>query len=74
MAADKAFSSVRAFFEGIFRFAKVNSTNDPAWALSDQQGGKIAASALRDAIFSLLPNNLKESYNKAKHYAVRNIA
>lgn len=74
MKKDQAFTSVRAFFEGVFRFAKTNSCSDPAWALSDSAGLKVAGSALKEAVLSLIPNNLKELYKKAEHYAVRNIA
>jgi hypothetical protein len=74
MNKDQAFTSVRAFFEGIFRFAKMNSYANSAWALSDSAGLKVAGSALKEAVLSLLPKNLKESYKKAEHYAVRNIA
>jgi hypothetical protein len=73
MHKDQAFTSVRAFFEGIFRFAKKSSCSDPAWALSDAAGLRIARSALKDAVLSLLPKNLKESYKKAEHYAVKSI-
>lgn len=74
MQKDHAFSSVRSFFEGIFRFARINSCSDETWGLSDQHGLKVGESAIKDAVLSLLPNNLKSLYKKAEHYAVRNIA
>lgn len=74
MQKDQAFTSVRSFFEGIFRFARRNSRCDETWDLSDQQGLKVGQSALKDAVLSLLPSNIKSSYKKAEHYAVRNIA
>ena len=74
MQKDQAFTSVRSFFEGIFRFAKKNSCLDETWGLSDQQGLKVGQSAIKDAVLSLLPRNLKDSYKKAEHYAVRDIA
>lgn len=74
MSKDKAFTSVRAFFEGIFRFAKSNSCSNPTWGLSDSAGLNVASSSLKQAVLSLLPSNLKDSYKKAEHYAIRNIA
>tara|TARA_Y100001970_G_scaffold56232_1_gene71256 strand:- start:3601 stop:4428 length:828 start_codon:yes stop_codon:yes gene_type:complete len=73
MSKDLAFTSVRAFFEGVFRFAKSNSCSNPAWGLSDAAGLSIAGSSLKQAVLSLLPNNLRDSYKKAEHYAIRNI-
>ncbi|MGX9417636.1 hypothetical protein ACWU4D_09815 [Vibrio sp. WJH972] len=74
MSKDQAFTSVRAFFEGIFRFAKKNSCSNPAWGLSDAAGLDIAGSSIKQAVLSLLPSNLKDSYKKAEHYVIRNIA
>jgi len=73
MKKDNAFSSVRAFFEEVFRFAKKNSSEIPTWGLSDTTGLSVASSSLKDAVLSLLPENLKDSYKKAEHYAIRNI-
>ena len=73
MSKDGAFSSVRAFFNDLFNYAKKQSTINPTWGLSDDRGLKVGKSALKDAILSLLPKNLKESYKKAEHYAVVNI-
>lgn len=74
MAKDKAFSSVRAFFADLFRYAKDNGAASGIWEASDIWGYSIAKTSLKEAVLSLLPMNLKESYNKAKHYAVRNIS
>lgn len=74
MQKDKAFTSVRSFFEGIFRFAKKNSCINKTWGLSDQQGLRVGQSAIKEAVLSLLPRNLKVSYKKAEHYAVRDIS
>lgn len=74
MHKDQAFTSVRSFFEGIFRFAKQNSCADPAWALSDTSGQKVASEALKDSVLSLLPKKLRDSYKKAEHYAIRSIS
>lgn len=74
MSKDNAFTSVRSFFTGLFKYAKSHSASDPTWGLSDAQGATIAKSALKDAVLSLLPASLKDSYKKAEHYAVRNIS
>ncbi|EKE87643.1 hypothetical protein [Idiomarina xiamenensis] len=74
MQKDQAFTSVRSFFEDIFRFAKKSSCSDEAWGLSDQQGLRVGQSAIKDAVLSLLPKNLRDSYKKAEYFAVRNIA
>lgn len=74
MAKDNAFSSVRVFFTDLIRYAKSHSSTNSAWGLSDDRGIAIGKSALKEAVLSLLPKNLKESYKKAEHYAVRNIA
>lgn len=74
MLKDKAFSSVRSFFEGVFRFAKQNSEVDQTWGLSDQKGLQVGQSALKEAVLSLLPKNIKESYKKAEYYAIKNIS
>jgi len=73
MAKDEAFSTVRSFFTEIFRYAKTNNQVAP-FNLSDNRGIALGKSALKKAILSLLPSNLKESYKKAEHYAIRNIA
>ncbi len=74
MSKDKAFTSVRAFFSSLFNYAKKHSTVDATWGLSDAQGVAVLKSALKEAVLSLLPNNFKESYKKAEHYAVRNLS
>lgn len=73
MSKDGAFTSVRAFFNDLFNYAKKQSAENPTWGLSDDRGIKVSKSALKDAILSLLPKSLKESYKKAEHYAVINI-
>lgn len=74
MARDKAFTSVRAFFTALFRYAKDHSASNSAWGLSDDRGIAVGKSALKEAVLSLLPISLKESYKKAEHYVVRDIA
>lgn len=73
MSNDKAFTSVRSFFEGVFKFAKQNIASNETWALSDQNGLQVGKSAIKEAVLSLLPKNLRESYKKAEHYVVKNI-
>lgn len=74
MAQAKAFTSVRAFFTGIFRYAKTHSDSDPTWGLSDTAGLKLGKDALKDAVLSLLPKSLNEAYQRGEHYVVRSIA
>ena len=74
MTKDNAISSIGSFFTKIFNYAKTHSESDPAWGLSDHSGATVGKSAIKDAILSLLPNNLKESYKKAEHYAVRDLS
>jgi hypothetical protein len=74
MAKDDAFTSVRAFFELIFRFAKSKSAEDSTWEFSDKLGMGVAGNMLKDFIISLLPKPLQSGYKKASHYAVKNIA
>jgi len=74
MLQAKALTSVRAFFTGVFRYAKTYSDSDPTWGLSDSSGVSIGKSALKDAILSLLPKPLSDAYQRGEHYVVRSIA
>lgn len=74
MKSDKAFTSVRAFFEEIFKFGEKYKGPDPVWVLSDKKGFKEGANFLRSAILSILPKQLRESYEKAKHFVVQDIS
>lgn len=71
MKKDEAFTSVRALFESIIRYA----ANDKggAWGFSDQKGMDVASSFLKDAFLGLLPKSLQSSYRKAESYAVKQI-
>lgn len=73
MAADRAFTSARAFFERVFRFGESQDGGNPAWALSDSVGLEKGREALRDAILSLLPKPLQKLYRAAGHYVVQSI-
>lgn len=74
MAKDGAFSSVRAFFEGLFRYAKSQSVDVSAWEFSDKKGIEVVGDVLKDSVLSLLPAQLRTGYKKASHYAIKNIA
>lgn len=74
MAKDGAFTSVRSFFDEIFRYAKTQSSNDSAWEFSDKKGVEVLGDVLKDFILSLLPEQLRNGYKKASHYAVKNLA
>lgn len=73
MGSDGAFSSVRSFFTQIFRFAKLKTASDPAWAFSDHAGVGIGKSVIKDGVLGLLPSSLRQRYKQAEHYAVRDI-
>ncbi len=74
MKSDQAIQSVERFFESVFRFAEAADDTDPTWSFSDQQGIKIAGSALKRVVLSLLPKGLEAEYKKAEHFAVRDVS
>jgi hypothetical protein len=74
MLKDEAFSSVRAFFEQIFRFGDTYQGSDPVWDLSDRMGLQMGKNFLLEAILSLLPEATSKAYRSAKHYAIRDIS
>ena len=74
MSKDEAFTSVRSFFNSIFRYVKDKSAVDPAWDFSDRMGLEVAGVLLKSAVLSLLPSKVEAAYKQASHYAVRNIA
>ena len=71
MKKDEAFTSVRALFESIIRYAA--NDKGSAWGFSDQKGMDVASSFLKDAFLGLLPKSLQSSYRKAESYAVKQI-
>jgi hypothetical protein len=73
MENDNAIQSIERFFESIFRFAESANDEDPTWGFSDKQGIKIACSALKRFVLSLLPKKLGEDYVKMEHFAVRDV-
>ncbi|MFA5321762.1 MAG: hypothetical protein WC373_03745 [Smithella sp.] len=72
MNRDQAFTSVRSFFEDIIRYASTDK-NVNGWQFSDRKGGEVAKNFLKEAILSLLPKTLQDTYKKAENYAVRQI-
>ncbi|WP_155903104.1 hypothetical protein [Marinobacter gelidimuriae] len=72
MKKDGAFSSVRALFESIIRYAASDDAVG-AWGFSDQKGIEVASSFLKDAILGLLPKPLQSSYRKAENFAIKQI-
>jgi hypothetical protein len=74
MQKDEAFSSVRAFFEQIFRFGETYQGSDPIWDLSDKMGLQRGRNFLLEAVLSLLPEATSKLYQSAKHYAIRDIS
>jgi hypothetical protein len=74
MARDQAITSVRAFFEQIFRFGEKYKGSDPVFSLSDRMGTKAGANFIMEAVLGLLPETVKKSYKAAKHFAVRDVS
>lgn len=74
MSQAKAFTSVRSFFTDVFRFAKSNTDSDPTWGLSDKKGLRLGASAIKDAVLSVLPKPLSDAYSRGEYFSVRSIA
>ena len=72
MNKDSAFTSVRAFIEDIIRYASIHDSPNIG-AFSDLQGLNIIHGTLKDVILSLLPDSLRESYNKAESFVVKKI-
>lgn len=74
MKSDKAFTSVRSFFESVFRFGENFSGPDPALKLSDKHGLEKGKNFLESCILSLLPENIQNLYKSAQHYAIKDIS
>jgi hypothetical protein len=72
MTKAAAITSVRAFFNSIFRYAKSSGTS--TLALSDRHGARIAKAVLKDAIVSLLPKPVADKLQAIEHFAVRDIS
>ena len=72
MNRDQTFTSVRSLFEEIIRYAATDK-NVNGWQFSDRKGGDIAKNYLKEAVLSLLPKTLQDTYKKAESYAVKQI-
>jgi hypothetical protein len=73
MIEDKTIHSVETFFEVICRYAETAGDTNPTAKFSDLQGVKVAGSALKRIVLSLLPKQLGDDAVKASHFAVRDI-
>ncbi len=73
MVKDGAIRSVRRFFADAFRFAREVGTPDPTWGFSDEMASRVAGSALKRVIPSLLLKNLGDDYKLVEHFAVRDV-
>lgn len=71
MRRDKAFSSVRSFFQNIFNNVEMSAN---VWGLSDQLGFKVGTNVLKDWILRSLPRPLSDLYRRGRRVAIRNIA
>lgn len=74
MKRDGAITSVRAFFEAIFRFGEKCKDDDPVWALSDKFGIAAGGGALQEGLLSLLPETVAKQYKSIRHLAVTDIS
>ncbi len=70
----EAITSVRSFFEKIFRFGENFTNQDPVYRLSDVLGVEAGKSFLKEAVLSMLPINLDKFYKKAAPFAIRDIS
>jgi hypothetical protein len=70
---DEAILNFETFFQGVVDFAKgeLGTNNVAAW--SDQQGLRLAGSAIRDGILTFLPESVRTHVKQAAHFAVRKI-
>lgn len=73
MKRDGAIISVETFFEDVFRFGEDASGDDPTWGFSDRMGSKVAVSAFKRLILSLIPKKLGEDVTRAAHFAITDI-
>lgn len=74
MLRDGAITSVRSFFERVFRAGQAYQGQDPVWELSDALGLKVGGSMLVESILALLPEKVRSSYKAAQHFAVRDVS
>lgn len=74
MLKAKAISSVNAYFEEIFRYTERQTGIDPTWGFSDHAVPKLAGSALKRFVLSLIPKALRPEIERAEYYAVRDLS
>jgi len=74
MIRDQAISSMRAFFEQIFRFGEKYTGEDPVTSLSDKLGVKAGSTFLLEAVLTLVPESARNLYKSARHFAIRDIS
>jgi len=74
MKQDGAIQSVETFFERVFQFADAQSGNDPTWGFSGKQELRVAGSALKRVVLSLLPRKLGDDAARAFHFAVVDVS
>jgi hypothetical protein len=74
MINDKAIESVGQFFETVFRFAEKGTGDDPTWGLSEEFGIAEGRNLFVELVLLLLPEKVRESFKKAKHFAVKDVS
>ena len=74
MKIDKAFTSVRSYFERIYNFAENYLGEDPIWYLCNRAGLSEGKELFLEAVLSLIPEHLGDTYKSAKHSAVSSIS
>jgi hypothetical protein len=70
---EKAIQSVSALMETVIAVTERHQGNNPAWALSDSQGVRLAGSALKKFLLSLLPEWVRDDTSKGLHFYVRDL-
>lgn len=71
---DGAFESANAFFEDLIRFTASFQGTDPAWGFSDSMAAKEGGHVLVQLVLKLLPQEIKTSFDRLKHLAVRDVS
>ena len=74
MKSDGTINSVGSYFESIFQYSENQNGSDPTWGFSDQAGKRVAGSALRSLLISLLPKGLRDDAKHAFHDAVVDVS
>jgi hypothetical protein len=69
----KAINSVSALLEDIVVATEKHTGNDPTWAFSDSQGLRIAGSALKRFLLSLLPAWARDDAARGFHFYVKDL-